>query len=241
MQYYALATDYDGTLAHDGHVEAATLESCRKLCASERKLILVTGRELPDLQKTFPEYRMCDLIVAENGALLYDPRDGKEETFGEPPPPEFAAALRRRGISPCSFGRVIVATWSPYETQLLETIHEFGLECQIIFNKGAVMMLPSGINKATGLAHALRRLVLSGDQTVGVGDAENDHAFLNSCAVAAAVANALPSLKEKCDLVLAGDHGRGVVELIDRMLADDLRSLGARRPRQAVTAGPTPQ
>jgi hydroxymethylpyrimidine pyrophosphatase-like HAD family hydrolase len=162
MQYHALATDYDGTLAHDGHVDAATLESCHRLQASGRKLILVTGREMPDLQKTFPDFGICDLIVAENGALLFDPRDGREEMFGEPPPAEFAAEVQRRGIGPCSFGRVIFATWTPHEAALLEVIHEFGLECQIIFNKGAVMMLPSGINKATGLAHALRKLEIWG-------------------------------------------------------------------------------
>ena len=118
MQYHALAADYDGTLAHDGHVDGITLEACRALRASGRRLILVTGREMPDLRKTFPDLDTCDLIVAENGALLYDPRDGSEATFGEPPPDEFAAEIQRRGISPCSFGRVIIATWSPYETVL---------------------------------------------------------------------------------------------------------------------------
>jgi hydroxymethylpyrimidine pyrophosphatase-like HAD family hydrolase len=241
MQYHALAADFDGTLAHDGHVDTTTLEACQALRASGRRLILVTGREMPDLRKTFPQMEICDLIVAENGALLYDPHEGSEAIFGEPPPAEFAAEIQRRGIGPCSFGRVIFATWSPYESIVLDLIQQFGLESQIIFNKGAVMMLPSGINKATGLSQALRRLNLTGEQAVGIGDAENDHAFLNSCAVSVAVANALPALKEKCDLVLTSDHGRGVVEIIERLLADDLRSLGARRPRQAVTAGPVPQ
>jgi len=70
-----------------------------------------------------------------------------------------------------------------------------------------------------------------------VGDAENDHAFLDSCAVAAAVENTLPALKERCDLVMSRDHGDGVIELIDRMLADDLQSLGPRRPRKDLTEG----
>src|SRR5262245_19424882 len=96
------------------------------------------------------------------------------------------------------------------------------------------MVLPSGVNKATGLAKALKKMKLSPKQVVGVGDAENDHAFLDSCAVAVAVENALPSLKDHCDLVTAADHGAGVVELIDRMLADDLQSLGTRRPRKEL-------
>lgn len=239
MQYLALATDYDGTLAQDGHVDADTLDSCRRLSESGRKLILVTGRQLPELQKTFPAYRMCDVIVAENGALLYDPQTDSRETFGEAPPEQFAAEIRRRQISPCAFGAVIIATWRPHESALLEIVQELGLEYQIIFNKGAVMLLPSGINKASGLQHALKRLGITAEQTIGVGDAENDHAFLDSCAIAAAVDNALPSLKQKCDVVLTADHGRGVSELIARVLADDLQSLGPRRPRSpAMTTSP---
>jgi HAD superfamily hydrolase (TIGR01484 family) len=66
---------------------------------------------------------------------------------------------------------------------VLETIRELGLELQVIFNKGAVMVLPSGINKATGLRAALDELQLSPHDAVAVGDAENDHAF-RSCASA---------------------------------------------------------
>ena len=114
------------------------------------------------------------------------------------------------------------------KTTVLEVIRDHGLELQVIFNKGAVMVLPSGVNKATGLSAALAELGLSPHNAVGVGDAENDHAFLKLCECAVAVANALPSLKEQADLVTRGDHGAGVVELIDRMLADGPRRTGSR-------------
>ena len=90
-----------------------------------------------------------------------------------------AASRRCRSAGP------IVATWEPHETVVLEAIHELGLELQIIFNKGAVMVLPSGVNKATGLAAALEELRLSAHNVVGIGDAENDHAFLRWRAAAA--------------------------------------------------------
>jgi hypothetical protein len=48
-------------------------------------------------------------------------------------------------------GRSVVATWTPNETVVLETIRELGLDWQLTFNKGAVMCLPLGINKASGL------------------------------------------------------------------------------------------
>jgi hydroxymethylpyrimidine pyrophosphatase-like HAD family hydrolase len=237
MQYLVLATDYDGTLAHDSHVSDEALLALRRLKDSGRKVILVTGRELPELYSVFPDYGLCDCIVAENGALLRWPAEDRDEGFGEPVPEAFLKEIMHRGVKPFSVGKVIFATWRPHENAVLEVIQSLGIEYHIIFNKRAVMVLPSGVNKATGLAKALKRMKLSPKHVVGIGDAENDHAFLDSCAVAAAVENALPALKERCDLVMSRDHGDGVIELIDRLLADDLQSLGARRPRKELTEG----
>lgn len=232
MQYQALATDYDGTLAHDGHVDEETLHALERLRASGRKVILVTGRELPDLRATFPAMAICDCVVAENGALLYWPKLDREEVLAEAVQQVFIDEMVRLDVKPFSVGRVIFATWRPYEAQVLEAIQKLGLGYQIIFNKRAVMVLPANVNKASGLRSALQRLGLTPEQVVAVGDAENDHAFLDASGVAVAVSNALEPLKEKCDMVTAGDHGRGVTELIDRILTDDLASLGPRRPRE---------
>ena len=120
----------------------------------ERQLSLVTGRELPDLQSTFPRLDQFDRIVAENGALLYRPATKEERVLAEPPPPAFLEELEQRGVRPVSTGRVIVATWEPHQAAVLDAIRHLGLELQVIFNKGAVMVLPSGVNKATGLAVA---------------------------------------------------------------------------------------
>ncbi len=236
MRYVALATDYDGTLAHDGHVDEATLSALRRLCASGRKVILVTGRELPELQSTFAEIALCDVVIAENGGLLFWPAENREEVLGEPPCEAFISEMARLDVKPFSVGRVIFATWRPHETTILEVIQRLGTGYQIIFNKRAVMVLPGNINKATGLCAAIERMKILSEQLVAIGDAENDHAFLDACGVAAAVDNALPALKERCDLIMKGDHGRGVTELIDRILKDDLESLGPRRPRDKITA-----
>ena len=161
MHYLALASDYDGTLAHDSHVSEEAHAAIRRLKESGRKLILVTGREMPELISVFPEYKLCDAIVAENGALLVWPNEDKEEVLGEPPPETFLTEIVHRGVKPFSVGKVIFATWRPHETVLLDIIQTLGIEYQIIFNKRAVMVLPSGINKATGLAKALKRMKIS--------------------------------------------------------------------------------
>lgn len=227
MRYLALATDYDGTLAHDGHVDDGTVAALDRLRASGRRLVLVTGRELDELVGIFPEVDRFDRVVAENGALLYEPATKAARDLAPPPPPALLDELHRRGV-PVSVGRSIVATVEPHEHAVLAAIRNLGLEWHVIFNKGSVMALPSNVTKATGLAPALEELGIAADQVVGVGDAENDHAFLRLCGVSAAVSNALPALREAVDLVMTSARGAGVVELIDALLADDLARVKSR-------------
>src|SRR5436309_15493066 len=109
MRYLALAADFDGTLAHDGRVDRPTLAALARLRASGRRLLLVTGRELDELLATFPEIGLFDRVVAENGALLYDPATKAARILAPAPPPALLDELRRRGL-PFSAGRPVVAT-----------------------------------------------------------------------------------------------------------------------------------
>jgi HAD superfamily hydrolase (TIGR01484 family) len=237
MRYYALATDYDGTLAHYGRVNEPTVAALERLLATGRRLILVTGRELPELQQIFPELHLFAWIVAENGALLYCPGSREEKLVAPAPPEALVEMVKHRGVAPLSVGRAILATWHPHEAVVLQCIRELGLEYQVIFNKDAVMVLPSGVNKASGLLAVLDEMQLSPHEVVGIGDAENDHAFLGICECAVAVDNALPSLKERVDVVTRGDHGTGVVECIDELIASDLAAWEGRLTRHQLRLG----
>ena len=115
--------------------------------------------------------------------------------------------LKDRGVKPISFGKVVVATWEPHQHTVLHVIRDLGLELDIIFNKGAVMILPPGVNKGSGLHAALADIGVSSHNAVGVGDAENDHTLLAECEVGVAVQNALPTLKERADWVTRAARG----------------------------------
>jgi hydroxymethylpyrimidine pyrophosphatase-like HAD family hydrolase len=227
IRYKVLACDFDGTLATHDRVSEETIAALRRVIDSGRKLVLVTGRILDDLLAVFPDIGIFDRVVAEDGAVIFNPESGEELVLADPPPEALIRDLKAREVRPISVGSVILATWHPHEQATMEAIRDNGFEHQIIFNKGAVMIVPPGINKATGLRTALHELGLSTRNTVGVGDAENDHAFLHACEFAVAVNNALPMLKHGADWVTAGDAGRGVVELADRLLPDDLRKYAA--------------
>jgi HAD superfamily hydrolase (TIGR01484 family) len=220
LDYQVLATDYDGTLADGGSVAPAVLEGLRRFKASGRRLVLVTGRELGELAGVFPALDVFDRVVAENGAVLYRPESGDTITLGAPPDEDFVEHLRRERVSPLSVGRVIVATVTPHDTVVARAIEALGLDLNIIYNKQAVMVLPTGIDKASGLRQALDELGMAGADTVGVGDAENDETLLTVCGRCVAVANAVPSWRARAHAVTAAASGAGVLELIQAMLAD---------------------
>jgi len=219
MHYAALATDYDGTLANDGRVEAATWGAIAAFRQQGGKVLLVTGREFDDLLAVCPHLQRFDGVIAENGAVLYWPQIDRVVLQGTPPPTEFLARLRQEGVDDIQQGRVIVATWQPHGAIVQRAIAEMELDYQVILNKRAVMVLPTGVDKAAGVVAALQHLGIDPASTVGVGDAENDSALLNSCGLRVAVGNALPSLKAIAHRVTSGERGAGVRELIDFLLS----------------------
>jgi len=216
MHYCALACDFDQTLANRGVVAKGTLDALERLLASGRKLVLVTGRQLDDLRQIFPQLSLFERVVAENGAVLFRPSQ------------VFLDALHRRGVSPLSFGSVIVASEQPEDAKVLAVIRELRLELQVIYNKGAAMVLPSGVNKGTGLLAALSEMCLSHHNVVAIGDAENDHALLSASECGIAVSNAIQTLRERADLTSGAADGKGVEEIVDRLLLDDLRGVRNR-------------
>jgi HAD superfamily hydrolase (TIGR01484 family) len=230
MIFVALASDYDGTLAENGRVDPATLDALERLKAFGKQRIMVTGRELASLRQDFDELDLFDVVVAENGAVIFIPSTGEERLIAEPPPENFVEMLRARGVTPLSVGRGIVATWTPNENIVIDTIRDLGLDWQVTFNKGAVMCLAPGVNKASGLAAALEGLHLSPVNVVGAGDAENDLAFLAVCGCSVAVANALETVKAKVDIITSAPRGAGVTEFIDVWRTDAAKAFsGIRR------------
>ncbi len=237
MRYMVLATDYDSTLAVHGVVAPSTLEAMEAVKRSGRRLVLVTGRQVEDLITVFPHIRLFDRVVGENGAILYHPGTEEIRPLAKEPPPELEAELRKAKVKPLSRGHVILATSSNQENKVLKVLHLLGLEYQLIFNKGALMLLPPGTNKAAGLRKALKELRLSPRNMVGVGDAENDFSFLSMCECSVSVSDAIPMLKRETDFVTQGGEGEGAREIAELLVRNDLRDLTPKLERHDLLLG----
>ena len=237
MRFAAVAVDYDGTLATEGLVQAPTVGALEQLIASGRQCILVTGRMLRELLPLFPQAELCARIVAENGAVLYRPSTREQRLLAPQASTALADALRAKGVMPLDVGDSIIATVRPHEVKVMEAIRDLGLEHQVIFNRESVMILPPGINKASGLKAALDELKLSPHNVVGIGDSENDHALFQASELAVAVNSAVPTLRDAADWVTMRPNGAGTAEAMLALVADDMATHAERLTRHRVTLG----
>lgn len=225
--FRAVAIDYDGTLVEGGPPDAKTLDALAAVRDSNRKLVLVTGRILGELREVFPAVDVWfDAVVAENGGVLAIP-DGPVYTLASAVSPTLDRALDFAAI-PSRRGQVLLEIDAEYGGAAMSLIGGLELDCQILRNRGAAMILPIGVSKATGLARALDKLGLSPHNCVGIGDAENDHALLDACEIGVAAPGALLSLRAHADVVLARGELPG---LLTRIARDDLAGVDAARWR----------
>lgn len=221
MKLAAFALDYDGTIAHDGVFDPAVREA---IAAARRQgifVVLATGRRLSDLRRVAGDLTCFDAVVGENGAVLEFPASGRHLVIGHPPNPAFIEELRRRGV-PVVVGETVVETDAVSAPKTLDVLQQLEQPLILAFNRGRLMVLPQAVAKSTGLRQALLSLRVSIHNTVGIGDAENDHDLLDACEVGVAVAWGSAALRAVADEVIQGTGPAAVAEYIGRV---------ARQPR----------
>lgn len=222
-----LATDYDGTLAHHGTVGREAVAALGRFRAAGGVVVLVTGRRFDELEEVFPEAPTAlDVLVAENGGLLVDYRAPAHSTtratlLGAPLPEGVEGVLRDAGVPVFEIGELIVSAAREDEPAVRRAAAALAHRwpCQVVPNKDRVMLLPEGVDKASGLRAALDLLGTQPADAVAVGDAENDVPLLQVAGRGVAVANATAGLVAVADEVTTGRASDGVVELLDRLLS----------------------
>ena len=231
MKLSAIALDYDGTIAWDGAFHPAVRAAIGDLRTQGLVIMLVTGRRLQDLKRVAGELTCFDVVVAENGAVIEFPASGRHVAIGHTPSPVLLAELRRRAI-PLEAGESVIETDASWAGAILDAIRATEQPLVLAFNRSRLMVLPQSIGKSTGLRHGLAALRLSAHNTLGIGDAENDHDLLDACEVGVAVSWGSRALQAVADEVVQGSGPEAVAAYIRRVASQprfSARQMGRRR------------
>jgi hydroxymethylpyrimidine pyrophosphatase-like HAD family hydrolase len=223
-----LVFDYDGTLAENERVPIELCAALEQLATAGYSLFLATGRiyqtiDLGALEDVFTG------IIWENGAVLSQ-REWSDVylPFGHVDP-RLVSAIEQAGV-PVERGLSIVSTWSTHEVPVAQVISKSGSEAVLSHNKGAVMILPPGAAKGTGLKRMLELCGLSERNAISFGDGENDLSLLQASEGGVAVANAVQGLRDIADVITCQPGPAGVLEALHTYwLANDLAKLPLKR------------
>jgi hydroxymethylpyrimidine pyrophosphatase-like HAD family hydrolase len=235
MKLSAIALDYDGTIAVDGVLDPSVRDAIADLRRRGVVIVLATGRQVTDLRRTVGDLACFDVIVAENSAVLDFPASGRHVTLAPPPNPAFLDELRRRNVH-FAAGECVVAADASAAPAMLEVLRGLELPLTLTFNRASLMVLPQAVAKSTGLRQALRALRISIHNTVGIGDAENDHDLLDACEVGAAVEWGSQALRTVADEVISGAGPAAVADYM-RRLAGQPRLSAVQMGRRHLVLG----
>lgn len=107
-------------------------------------------------------------------------------------------------------------------TRTVERIKAAGLETALALAESTSLECSAkGIDKGVGLKKLCEHLGLPLEQTIAVGDADNDTMALKTAGLAVAMGNATEPIKKLADVIVADCDHNGCAEAIDKYLLAD--------------------
>ncbi|MBI4362985.1 MAG: HAD family phosphatase [Euryarchaeota archaeon] len=212
MAIRLVVVDYDRTITRrDLKADLRCLAALRRLRQRGARTAIVSGRFYPFLsrfRRRFPG--VLDGFVAENGCIGY--ARGRKEVLGEAGGPRapLLHAVGKMGI-PWAAGEVVVSVLSRDEPRVAPHIPPGWVG---IRNIDALMILPRGVTKETGVRWLQQAYGVTRRETAGAGDGENDIVFRRVCGTLGVPSNAVPPLRRAADFVSRRPCGGGTLEFL---------------------------
>lgn len=201
----ALVTDLDRTLTgHDLRIDPRAVRRMAALREAGVRVVVASGRTLEYMLDARLD-EVADAIVAENGAVICVPRGLHLEVREPGFKTEARIALGPLADS-FTWGRVLGSGPSSLTRRATGLLHAAGVDHHVEWNAGEAMLLPLGVDKATGANVALRHMDLDLADAWAIGDGENDVSLFRAAALSAAPANAPEAVRASASTRLVSSY-----------------------------------
>ena len=223
------AVDIDGTITENGggriHLDA--LESLRRLTNMGHNVIFVTGRSSVEgfLLSVFGG--TTKIAVGENGGCItLDSND--HILLGDLEECKNAFQIIQNNIENVKeklvFPRMTeVVLERTFDLDLArKLLSEKNIQVELSDSQYAYHINSPGIDKGTGFTKIMKKLSISRDDVIAIGDSATDIPLFKVAKTSIALGNASDQVKSAATMVMSANAGDGVLEALDKLAFTDL-------------------
>ena len=104
--------------------------------------------------------------------------------------------------------------------QLYRALGRFDAELDYFYSTQTLLeIVPKGVSKGAAVAWMCQRMHIPLEDSIAAGDEENDLSMIRTAGVGAAMANAIPMVKEAADYITQHDNNHdGIAEIVEKFM-----------------------
>jgi len=218
------AVDIDGTITENGggriHLDA--LEALRRLTNMGHDVIFVTGRSSVEgfLLSVFGG--TTKIAVGENGGCITLDSD-EHILLGDIQECKKALQVIQNNVDNVKeklvFPRMTeVVLQRTFDLDLArKVLSENNIDVELSDSQYAYHINSSGINKGTGFTKIMKKLSISSNDVIAIGDSATDIPLFKVAKTSIALGNASDHVKSEASMVVSANAGDGVLEALDKL------------------------
>ncbi len=224
MKPKTFAVDIDGTITENGggRINLNTLSALRHLTTLGHNVIFVTGRSSVEAYLLAVFGGTTKIAVGENGGCItLDTND--HILLGDIKKCQHAFEIIKKEIR-----HVVEKPVFPRMTEVvLERTFELDLAKKLVLEKNLDVLLSDsqyafhinsrGIDKGTGFKEIMKRLSISGDDVIAIGDSATDIPLFKVAKISIALGNSSEYVKSQATMTVSANSGDGVLEALDKL------------------------
>ena len=222
--------DIAGTLTDEKRrIYPEVIYALRRLESAGIPVSIVTGVAFMAAYKLAQYMGLSGPVIAENGAVVYDPVLRRRFFVGDSELGRKAINLivKKLGLTPSFLNRYrdVDFIFEKNENLDVERIRELceenNLDVRVSDSKFLIHVCDKRVNKGRGLMEACRIRKIPLSKVAAIGDSWTDIDMLKVVGLPIAVLNSPEELKKLAKVVTSKPDGEGVIEVIDEYLLGD--------------------